>query len=157
MVRRTAPLAIAVVFLLTAPALAGNGHKCTSSTQNCLDMMAENARNKGLIGVLGEWDHSVGGYRIESFIDGSLAEDVGVRPGDVLVAINGIALDDRDALYADRVNRVPGATAMITLLRDGDRLETSVKLIAMTEEQIAGHVGAHLLHHHAGVGVASAD
>ena len=94
-----------LVFVVTVPAIAGEGHKCTASTQECLNKMVAHLQNKGLVGVDGEWDDEIGGFKIATFLDGSQAEAAGVRAGDVLVAINGIALNDEDATMADRANR----------------------------------------------------
>jgi C-terminal processing protease CtpA/Prc len=116
--------------------------------------MASHLMNKGLVGVDGEWDDEAGGFRIASFLEGSLARSAGVRVGDLLVAINGIALGDDEQTKADNGNRKPGSDASIIVERSGRKHEMNVTLVGMTEEQIARYVGYHMLDH---VEIAQAD
>ena len=133
--------------LIALPAAAGEGKKCTASTQDCLNKMVSHLKNKGLVGVDGEWDEVRGGFRIDSFLEGSRAPQAGVRAGDLLLAINGIALSDEKASMADRANRKPGATVSITVSRDGGKHDMQVTMISMSDEQIAMYVGRHMFEH----------
>ena len=69
------------------------------------------------------------GALVESVVGGSPAEAGGLRAGDVLVAVNGAAIDSMDALgeQMDRAHR-PGDTATFEVVRDGKRLELPVTL-----------------------------
>ena len=60
------------------PDLAGEGRKCTAGTQDRLNRVATNLKSNGLIGVEDEWHQDVGGYRIDSFLEGSGAEAAGL-------------------------------------------------------------------------------
>ena len=156
--KRILIFSLLAALVATGAAWAGHGQeKCTSGTQDCLNMMAKNLQKKGLVGVEGEWDDAVNGYRIEQFVDGSHAQQAGIRAGDVMVAVNGIALNDKDASYADRENRLPGKTAKVTLLRDDEKVHVKIELVGMSEEQIARVVGDHMLQHAEGEAVAQAD
>jgi C-terminal processing protease CtpA/Prc len=145
--KRTLLILSLLLTLVALPALAGEGKKCTASTQDCLNKMVSHLKNKGLIGVDGEWDDSTGGFKIASFMEGTHAEAAGVRTGDVLVAINGIPLKDEEASMADRANRKPGAEVTITVSRDGEKHDMKVKMIALSEEQVATYVGQHMMEH----------
>lgn len=138
---------VVLVLLAGIPVLAGGGHDCKAGTQDCLNRMAQNLGNKGLIGVDGEWDELAGGFRVESYIRGMHAEHAGVRIGDVLLAVNGIPLGDEESTRADSASRNPGSDVSITVLRDGKKMMMSVTLSAMTEEQVARYVGSHMLEH----------
>ncbi len=150
-------LAIFALLLTIPAAIAGEGHGgCKASTQECLNKMAANLQHKGIIGVEGEWDEAIKGYRIDNFIKGSTAESAGIIPGDVLLAINGIALSDGEATHDDDANRKPGAMATVTVLRNGKKKSFDVTLIGLTKEQVAKIIGAHMLKH-AEVKLAMAD
>ena len=156
--KKTLILAVLVALVATGAVWAGHGHeKCTAGTQECLNMMAKNLKQKGLVGVEGEWDEAIGGYRIDSFVEGANAKQSGIHAGDVMIAVNGIALNDKEASYADRQNRGPGKTAKITVLRGEEKVNVKVELVGMTEEQIARAVGGHMLQHAEGTAVAQAD
>ena len=99
------------------------------------------------IAVDGEWDEAASAFKVESFLEGSGAEAAGVRAGDLLVAVNGIALGDGEATKADAGNRAPGSTASITVVRDGKKMNMDVTLIGMSEQQVAIYVGQHMLDH----------
>lgn len=142
---------LGLVALLSLPAFAGEG--CEAGTQACLDEMANYMAKKGLIGVDGEWTDD--GLVIGSFIDGTNAQAAGVRLGDVLIAINGISLSDKDAMKADSENRNPGSVAKITVLRNGEKKKMKVTLMGLSQEQIAKYVGKHLIEDH--VKMAKAD
>ena len=136
-----------LVLLAGIPALAGEDHKCKAGTQGCLNKMAADMKNKGLVGVDGEWDEEAGGFRVASYIAGTHAEHAGVEINDLLVAINGITLSDEEKTKADRDNRTPGSEVSVTVLRDGKKKKMKVTLSALTEEQIARYVGGHMLDH----------
>jgi S1-C subfamily serine protease len=142
-------LATLVVLVLFAgiPALAGEGHKCKAGTQDCLNKMAADMENKGLIGVDGEWDEKAGGFWVMSYIEGTHAQQAGVEINDLLVAINGIALSDEAKTRADRGNRTPGSEVSLTVLRDGKKKKMKVTLTALTDEQMARYIGGHMLNH----------
>ena len=135
----------AILALTVAPAFAGG--KCEASTQDCLNQMVKNMKNKGLIGVDGEMDEATGTFTITEYLEGSNAKSSGVKLGDVLVAVNGISLKDKEAYYADTPNRIPDAEAEITVLRDGEEKTLNVVLVGITEEQVTKYVGQHMIDH----------
>jgi predicted metalloprotease with PDZ domain len=145
--RKSLTILSLLTLLAAAPAWAGEGHKCTAGTQECLDMMANQLKHKGLVGVDGEWDDAAGAFKVETFLEGSGAEAAGVHLGDRLVAINGIPLADAEASKADAANRKPGAEASITVMRDGKKLDMEVTLIGLSDQQIAMYAGQHMLDH----------
>jgi len=149
---------IAVLALLAlTPVFAGEGYeKCTAGTQECLNKMATHLQHRGMVGVEGEWDDEIGGYRIASFIEGSQAQAAGIEAGDVLIAVNGIPLRDREGSKADSKNRTPGAHAEVTILHNGEKKTLGLELIGLSKQQIAAMIGEHMLQH-AEVKVASAD
>jgi S1-C subfamily serine protease len=67
--------------------------------------------------------------KIESVGAQTPAEAAGLRPGDVIVSIDGEAIADLRA-YADLLRRrAPGDTVRIRFLRDGDEGEAEATLV----------------------------
>ena len=142
-------MSIAIIIALIAlsfPLMAGESHdKCTAGTQECLDKMASNLKHRGLIGLEGEGTDE--GYVVQKLIEGANAGAAGLKVGDVLVAVNGIALTDKEAAYADSKNRKPGKVAQVTVLRGGEKLTMPVELVGTSEQQIAQAIGGHMVDH----------
>jgi len=143
--KKVAIWTLVALVALSMPAFAGKGEKCEGGTQECLNMMAKKMMNKGLIGL--EGDMSDEGYVIKSFMDQSNGPAAGLQKGDILVAVNGIALTDKEAAYADDANRKPGKTASISILRAGEKHSFDVELVGMSDQQIAQYLGEHMLQH----------
>ena len=136
---------IVIVLLTGGYAVAGETQKCAASAQECLNGMAKHMKNTGIVGLDGDWDDSTGGLRVTKFFEGTNAKDAGVRAGDVLVKINGIALSDKEATKADTANRKPGQEVAIVVLREGAEQTMKVTLISMPEEMAAEKIGHPML------------
>ena len=89
-------------------------------------------------GKLGVGALAFGGpCEIQTVEPGSAADQAGVRPGDVVVAIDGVAVADFEALTARVSGRIPGDTIRVTVARrggdpggDAQRLELEIRLAA---------------------------
>jgi S1-C subfamily serine protease len=66
------------------------------------------------------------GVLVLSVEPGGPAEQAGVREGDVVIAIDGVAIDQHtsftEALFAHK----PGETVPITVVRDGEHIELEI-------------------------------
>ncbi|HEY7410679.1 MAG TPA: PDZ domain-containing protein [Vicinamibacteria bacterium] len=142
-------LAVAVGAALATPAVAGTHEKCSMAVQECLDAMTTALRNKGWAGL--EIDKSrAGSLVVKAVVPGSPAEVAGFRAGDVLIALNGVALAEeknREALNAVRKALVPGARATYTVDRDGVSRRLVVVLAPMPENIRAAYIGEHMMEH----------
>ncbi|MFM7137463.1 MAG: PDZ domain-containing protein [Planctomycetota bacterium] len=89
-------------------------------------------------GKLGVGALAFGGpCEIQSVEPGSAADQAGVRPGDVVVAIDGAAVADFEGLTTRVSGRIPGDTIRLTVARrggdpggDADRMELEIRLDA---------------------------
>jgi len=75
------------------------------------------------------------GAIITDVVSGGPAEKAGVRPGDVLVAVNGKAVANSSAVLNTIAVLRPGDEATLTLIRD--QAEISVKVVAGTRPKPA--------------------
>jgi membrane-associated protease RseP (regulator of RpoE activity) len=128
------------------PAKAGKS--CSGTMEDCLSAMISRFKKTGLIGLDGAWDPELRGYRIEKFLEASVAEKAGIMVGDILVRINGIPLSDEKATMADVENRRPGNEVSVTVLRGEEPLTVTVTLIPVPADVMAREIGRHMLESH---------
>jgi serine protease Do len=87
------------------------------------DISALDAEEREYFG-LGE----VEGALVQSVSEGEPADQAGVRPGDAIIAIDGEPLEGSGDLIGQISAMSPGETIDLTVLRDGRRLNKSVRL-----------------------------
>jgi S1-C subfamily serine protease len=68
------------------------------------------------------------GAVVDAVQDGTGAEDAGVQPGDIIVAVDGESLATMSQLVAEVRSRAPGDTVTLSIVRNGDELELDVTL-----------------------------
>jgi len=84
-----------------------------------------------------------GGVRLADVGAGSMAEAAGLRGGDLIVAIAGVAVNDLASLGAAlraAGATEPGTTAEIELVRDGQRRSAAAAVVRQPYEALAGVV-----------------
>ena len=163
---RRALTALAVITLIAVPAVAGGpgcekgshaalkasaAKKCAMSAEECKQYLAE-ARSRGWVGI--ELDKSDSGtLTVTKVVPGSPAVEAGFREGDVLVAMNGIALTEanHDKLKAAKQSLKPGSTVVYTVSREGDERQLQVALGTMPEAVYTAMVAEHMKEHEGSV------
>jgi predicted metalloprotease with PDZ domain len=140
-------MVLALAVALITPATAGE--KCTGDTQTCLNMMAEKLANKGWIGVELDSDKETGALTIKLVVEDSPAQAAGFKPGDQLVAINGVVIADADekTMKATWSEMKPGKVVTCTLGRGAKQKEVDVTLAKLPEDVMAKWIGSHMLEH----------
>lgn len=141
---------LALVAVAAIPVAAGEHKKCTMSTQECLNMMAEKMKKSGWVGVELDVEATGGqGYKVEKVIPGSPAEKAGIQPGDVLYALNGVTIneDNKEALKKVRKEWIPGQSVTYTIKRAGADRDVTLTLAPMPADVMANWVGQHMLDH----------
>jgi S1-C subfamily serine protease len=156
-----APIAVAALAL---PALAGGAdcadHSakaavqaasakggCTASKEECAQYMAA-ARKNGWLGV--EYDKTEAGVlAIKKVLPDSPAAKAGFQVGDVLVAMNGIEINDenKDKLKAVKKNLTPGASATYTIKRGSFSKDLTATLGTMPDAVYTAMVEEHMKEH----------
>ena len=140
---------VAMVAIAAMPAFAGGDHKkCSGSTQECLDYMANKLKSSGWVGVELEAGKS-GHYTVNKVIPGSPAEEAGIRKGDVLFAMNGIEISDEneEALQKAKKEWKPGKSVDYTIQRNGRDRQVEITLAPMPTDVLAKWIGTHMLEH----------
>ena len=88
----------------------------------------------------------VRGVLVNQVNENSPAQRAGIRPGDVLVSLDGVPLLDGGQYRIRAAQARPGSTLSVGLIRDGRRLDLPVKVARLDEEALQGaeavrHVG----------------
>lgn len=157
--RLTVTLLTLAAVTVAVPVLAGGGHHdCEASAQDCLNAKAAQYAKHGWLGIETEKnDH--GGYTVTAVTEGSPAAEAGFRRGDVLVAMNGIALqtDDKEKLRAAKKTLAVGKQVTYTVKRDGEKRQVTATLGEVPRTVLAQWIGEHMLEHHVRDVVAQAN
>ena len=130
-----------------AAAMAAKSGGCTASKEECAKYMAD-AKTHGWLGL--EYDKTEAGVlAIKKVVPGSPAAAAGFQPGDVLVALNGIELNDgnKDKLKAVKKDLWPGSTAKYTVKRDGKAQDLTATLGKMPDTVYQAMVDEHMKEH----------
>ncbi len=136
-----------LALLFSVPADAGEG-QCDGETQACLDYMANQLKNSGWVGV--EMDtREEGGYVLTKVVPDSPAEAAGLRADDVLLAINGIELNEENhgVLKAARAEWKPGTSVTWSMSRGSTDRQVAITLGRMPADVLAKYIGKHMLEH----------
>ncbi len=150
MPRRQIPrLLLAGVLTLGATAASAAEPKCDADAESCVKWMIQNFENKGWIGI--ELDYEKGeSPRIVRVLGSSPAQAAGLAPGDVLVALDGVAYATatEDQLREAKEVMVPGHEVTLTVERAGETLDVPVTLGRIPQNVLAQWIGTHLLEGH---------
>ena len=121
---------------------------CSYELHACLDWFAEEYASRGWAGMQLDVNDHV--YTVTEVQAGSPAAKAKVRPGDVLVAFNGVEfLEENDEKLAALQRKMkPGVQFTYTLKRGGKRRNVEVVLVQMPFEVVAQQAGMHLLTDH---------
>lgn len=157
MSRRIALWTLVFAVALALPLSAGEGHKkCEGDAQACLNKMAAKFKDRGWVGV--ELDHNKdGSMTVKKVIDGSPAQDAGLKSGDVLLAINGVkfAEKNKDKLKAAKSEMKAGNTIEYTVSRQGKTKDVAITLAPLPEDVMYAWVGQHMMQGHSTIEIAS--
>jgi len=141
----------ALLALLVPVALAGEGHyKCDKSTQECLDMMAAKMAKKGWLGIELDGSKETGELSVKKVVSDSPAEKAGLKAGDVLVAMDGVAFANdanKEKLEKMWQSMTPGKKVTYTVSRYGKKQEVTATLAKLPNEILAQWIGNHMLEH----------
>lgn len=156
-----------VLFLVSSLLLAGgpdchkgttasnvaHAKKCNMSAEDCQKMMAE-VKNRGWLGL--ELDENeAGALVITKVVPSSPAAKADFRKGDVLLALNGVTLDEanEEKIVAIRKGLKPGDPVSYNVRRGDDELNIAAVLATIPEDVYTTMVSEHMKEH---VDVASA-
>lgn len=146
-----------VVFWLIAAAMVasvvasvfGGGHECSTSAEECAKQLRAKFEKSAWLGVEKEKTPE-GAVRIAAVVPGSPAAAAGFAVGDVLVAINGVALADAKSEAWKKVKTAwePGSRVDYTVERGGARLTLSATLATPPEAVVDAWIKEHIAKEH---------
>ena len=142
-------LTVVMMMALSAPAMAGEASKCSASTQDCLNHMAKNLKNRGWVGIEMDDKSGTGMMIVTKVIDGSPAQNAGFEIGDALVAVNGVAFSDENEKQIKDIqySMIPGADFTYTVSRKGSKVDLEVELGELPDNVKAQWIGNHMVDH----------
>jgi predicted metalloprotease with PDZ domain len=121
------------------------GEKCTTDTQTCLSHWAAKSGTQTWLGISKEKTDA--GYKVTAVDTGSPAEKAGFKVGDVLLAVNGMAVGSDELKKSYETIYKVGATVKYTVNRSGKEQILQATLVKMPENVFAQMVGSHMLEH----------
>ena len=147
--KRVTGVLMLVMMAVAAPALAGDGSKCSASTQDCLNSMVKNLKNRGWVGIEMDATGGTGMMIITKVIDGSPAQKAGFEVGDALLAVNGVVFSEENEqqLKDIQYSMTPGADFTYTVSRKGSKLDLDVELGKIPDNVKAQWIGHHMMDH----------
>ena len=125
-------------------------HKCEASAQQCLDHMAAQFRGRGWVGIELDINEETGVMSVTKVESRSPAAEAGFAEGDVLIALNGVRLDEvnKEKVYAAKERMTVGSTVTYTVDRDGRTQDLAVTLGQIPEAVLAKWIGRHMIEDH---------
>jgi predicted metalloprotease with PDZ domain len=142
---------------LALPAMAGEGHQCEQSAEQCLAYYGKEFPNRGWVGIELDQNEETGVMTVSNVIEKSPAMTAGFKKGDILFALNGVELgeENKEKLKAAKGDWVPGAMVTYTVKREGTSEDLKVTLGEMPRDVMAQMIGNHMLDSHMEVAVAA--
>jgi S1-C subfamily serine protease len=148
-------LLMSALVMLAVPVFAGSGEKCATSTQVCVNHWAA-GKDKGWTGL--ELDKSeVGIVKVKSVTPDSPAAAAGFQIGDVLVAMNGVKMADKEGMKKAKGTWKAGQSVSYTVQRAGAEQQIAVTLARTPDQIYSSMMGSHMIENHAVVATASAE
>jgi predicted metalloprotease with PDZ domain len=140
---------VVMVAVTSAPAMAGEGHRCTASTQDCLNYMVKNLKDRGWLGIEMDDKGGIDKMIVTKVVEHSPAEKAGFKVGDTLAAVNGIAFseDNQQQLKDIQYSMKPGAEFSYTVSRKGSTIDLHAELGELPESVMAQWIGGHMIDH----------
>jgi S1-C subfamily serine protease len=130
-----------VVGLVTAAFAGGSGHSGECKTEEAHAKAAHTTKAqlaaKGWLGIETDKDETTGAVRVSKVASGSPAEQAGFREGDVLVAFNGIPVQDKERIHAAKASIGVGSQVTWTVARGGAEQKLAATLAPVPDEVLA--------------------
>ncbi len=141
-------VAAAMVASVVASVFAG-GHECQVSAEECAKQLRAKFEKSAWLGIEKEKTPE-GAVRVAAVTPGSPAAAAGFAVGDLLVAVNGVALAESksEAWKKVKVAMEPGRRVDYTVSRNGVPLTLSATLTTPPESVVDGWINEHIAKDH---------
>ena len=141
-------VALALILGLVGPP-AHAGGKCGDADE-CLQAMRDSIAKRGWLGIEYDTDEEKGLPEILKVLTNSPAEQGGLKRGDFLVSLNGVAYGGaRKEIYAEvKKALIPGNEIVFQVERAEEVLEVKVTAGKVPDSVAAQWVGRHMIEYH---------
>ena len=78
---------------------------------------------------------------ISEVLEDTPAAEVGLQPGDLIIAIDGKPVEEVEAFIEEMQSRKPGDEVSLTIFREGEEIEIQVTLAAHPDDPDVGFLG----------------
>jgi S1-C subfamily serine protease len=135
--KRALSLLVLALSLTTASAAFAGGEKCAHDAKVAAakTRKAELAAH-GWLGIKTDKD-AAGAYRVTAVTANSPAAQAGFRTGDVLLAVNGAAYSDKEAVHKAKKECAVGKQVTYKVRRDGAEKTITATLAPVPDEVLA--------------------
>jgi predicted metalloprotease with PDZ domain len=142
--KRLALLTCAILMVAIAAFADDDSRKCPSPAEECAKRIREMMTGQKFLGVI--FYDSETGIFVKSVVDGSPADEAGMKAGDFIIAIEGRDISDGNVKAFKKIFGKSQARGEVTLkIRRGETtLTTTAYLREITEEQITRIIAAHM-------------
>jgi len=156
---RSAGVAVALACLMIPAARAADRPPCSPDDRECIESLAARLKASGWVGVVLEREKPTDDFTVSTVIPDSPAEKAGIRPGDILVAINGVKVSEikDERLSSTCKDRKPGDSVTYTIRRDDADRELNMTLAPMPAKVLARYLALYLAEQNASPGNQSAQ
>ncbi len=151
-------IVVGVTVSVMASLFAGEKEHCTAPPEECAAKIQAKLASHGWLGVETE-SVADGAWGVTAVVDGSPAQAAGFAVGDVVLAVNGVKLHEKnkDAMAALKKGLLPGTEAVYVVKRGGEKVKLRATLAAYPDDVVAAIVAKHMKAHHAPEKQASRD
>lgn len=139
-------LVVAAAMGLVLPA-AAEQQRCPLDLSACLMEFAK-MRERPWVGVLLDQDTTTGVVTVTQVVPDGPAARAGWRVGDVLISLEGLPPAEGRKLLAGKAGWKTGNQVHYRIRRGKREMDTPLRLGQMTDEQLAGMIGEHMVEAH---------
>lgn len=132
-------LVVSSLLALAPAAFAGGGKECNHQGKTAHSAKIAEMKSHGYLGIETKKDEANGTWTVAKVAAGSPAEQAGFRTGDVLVALNGVAMraENKEALKKAKANLGVGKQVTYTVARNGQNRDLTATLSPVPETVLA--------------------
>jgi predicted metalloprotease with PDZ domain len=140
-------LAVTTTLGMVMPAATAAAERCPLDVSTCLMEFAK-MRERPWVGVLLDQDTTTGVITVVQVHPEGPAAKAGWRVGDQIIGLEGLPPAEGRQMLAGKAGWKTGAEVHYRIRRGKREMNTPIRLGQMTDEQLAGMIGQHMVEAH---------